>query len=62
MAPLRAGYFDVFDTSATPIEPGGSITLALADVRYRLEAVACDDGDVVSRAPGPSRRRRVRTI
>jgi len=62
LAPLQADFFDVFDTSAAPIEPDGSITLALADVRYRLEAVACDGGDVVSRRQIRPDASAVRTI
>lgn len=50
LAPLRAGYFELFDATAAPIAPGAAATVPLADVRQTFEAVACDDGSTVASA------------
>lgn len=48
LAPRAAGYFEAYDFTTTPIGPGATINLALADVRQALQAVACGpDGQVV---------------
>ena len=48
IAPESSSYFEVYLYEATPIAPGASVTLPVADVDQDVEAVACGDGEVVA--------------
>lgn len=62
VAPLRAGYFTWFDATASPIERGASVTVPLAGVRHVVEAVGCDDAEVVASSRTMPDATRVRSL
>ena len=48
IAPESSRYFEIYLYDATPIAPGSTITLPVADVEQDVEAVACGSGEVVA--------------
>ena len=48
IAPESSRYFEVYLYDATPIAPGSSVTLPVADVDQDVEAVACGSGEIVA--------------
>ena len=45
VAPTVSRYFEVYVYTASPIAPGGSVTVPIADVGQDVETVGCRAGD-----------------
>ena len=45
VAPSVSRYFEVYVYTASPIAPGGSVTVPIADVGQDVETVGCRAGD-----------------